>query len=90
MEYVNVGVRDTSGQDIPTKAALKRMIADDPSSVLIYQTSYGFENYWPDRTYVADLSESDKYSVAGPNPYTSRKWFATIAFNAKTQKWVVS
>lgn len=90
MSYVNVGVRDLIGQDIPTKSALKRMIAEDPSSVLIYQTTVGKEHDWPSRTHVSDVSETEHYSVVGPNPYTKRSWYAGITFNARTQKWVVS
>lgn len=90
MAYVNVGVRDIAGQDIRTKAELRRMITEDPSSVVIYQTAIGREHDWPIRTYVADVNESDKYQVVGPNPYNSRKWYAAITFNARTQKWVVS
>lgn len=74
--YVNVGAQYKKDvTDIPTKAALKRAIAEDPGQVWLYETSMGKEGV----CYQADsLDIGVKYSVTGPNPYTSRKWYATI------------
>lgn len=74
--YVNVGVRyTTDSSDIPTKKALKAALASEPDNVDFYTTSefsakYGFTG--------ANLADHTKYAVTGPNPYTSRKWYATV------------
>lgn len=73
--YVNVGVKNRSdGTDIPTKAALKRAIAANADDVVVYGTS----DMTPFTGSVDDLDIGVKYSVTGPNPYTSRKWYATL------------
>jgi len=75
--FINVGAKDKSTlSDIPTKAALKRAIAANPDNVVLYDTS-DF-NGKSSRT-AANLDEGVNYSVTGPNPYTSRKWYATVA-----------
>lgn len=75
MSYVNVGVQDrNTGKDIPTKAALKRAITENPNNVVVYGTS-GFQ---PFTGSADDLVIGVKYSVTGPNPYNNRKWYATI------------
>lgn len=73
MAYVNVGVKK-DGLDIPTKKALKDAIAANPESVYVYSTST-FDSFAD----TADrLDIGVKYSVTGPNPYNSRKWYATL------------
>lgn len=74
--YVNVGARDkNSFADIPTKAALKRAITDFPDNTVLYDTSE--MSVKSERT-LSNLDIGVKYSVCGPNPYTSRKWYATV------------
>jgi len=77
-QYVNVGARDVNtNTDIPTKKELKGRIATYPTKVELYVT----DAFGPkaDKAYIADnLEIGVRYSVAGPNPYTSRKWYATI------------
>lgn len=74
--YVNVGVRDNSTKkDIATKAALKRAIVENPDSVELYDTS---EMSAKSSRTGANLDIAVKYSVTGPNPYTNRKWYATV------------
>ena len=74
--YINVGARNKSDEtDIPTKSALKRIFAENPGNVVLYETTLGRE----DKTYNSDTMDiGDKYSVTGPNPYKSRKWYATV------------
>jgi hypothetical protein len=73
--YVNVGVKNRNdGTDIPTKAALKQAIAANPDDVVMYGTS----DFSPFTGSADDSVIGVKYSVTGPNPYTSRKWYATI------------
>lgn len=77
--YVNVGVSNRSdGTDIPTKAALKRAIAANPDDVVVYGTS----DMSPFTGSADDLLIGVKYSVTGPNPYTNRKWYATLEMGA--------
>lgn len=77
-EWQNVGVNLRPGfSDIPTKAALKRLFADTPENAHLYSTDAIGPNR--DKTWFGDnLVIGVKYSVTGPNPYTSRKWYATI------------
>jgi hypothetical protein len=79
--YQNVGAKadsdNTDNFDIPTKKALKALIAATPAKVILYSTDAMGPNYR--RTWSADkLDIGVKYSVTGPNPYKSRKWYATI------------
>lgn len=73
--YVNVGAKYNADKtDIPTKAALKAEIKANPANVYMYPTSdfAGLPG-------TLDIMEKGvKYSVTGPNPYTSRKWYATV------------
>lgn len=70
MPYVNVGIYDAT-----TKAALKQAVKDDPSKVRAYGTS-DLGPQWSGR--VSDLPEGYTLSVTGPDPYRSRKWYASI------------
>ena len=76
--WVNVGAKNMSGNpDIPTKKALKALLSESPEKVQLYSTdAFGpnYQNTW----FVDNLVIGDKYSVTGPNPYTSRKWYATV------------
>lgn len=74
MTFVNVGVTMRDGTDIKTKKALKEAIAANPDDVVVYGTS-DFNRFTGS---AADLNKEYKYSVVGPNPYTSRKWYATL------------
>ena len=81
-EWQNVGVRSNlTGHDIPTKTELKRQIAQKAAIVTFYSTDAFGEN--AGKLWFGDSLEIGvKYSVAGPNPYTSRKWFATVEKSA--------
>ncbi len=79
MAFINVGAR-LGISDIPTKKALKDAISANPEKVVLYGTSM----FDQDRSYkMDDLVEGIKYTVVGPNPYTSRKWYATVELTAK-------
>lgn len=74
--FVNVGARDKiSHSDIPTKAALKRSVENLPDNTVLYDTS---EFSVKEERTISNLTVGVKYSVVGPNPYTSRKWYATV------------
>lgn len=80
--FVNVGAlyNDTK-TDIPTKAALKRAIQENPANVYLYPTS----DFAGDPGTVDILEKGVKYSVTGPNPYISRKWYATVEITQSGQ-----
>ncbi len=74
--YVNVGAKTIADKkDIPTKAALKRKFAENPDHVLLYETTMGNDHI---EHFGDSLDIGVKYSVTGPNPYTNRKWYATV------------
>lgn len=74
--YVNVGAKVMPGNsDIPSKKALKACIAANPGDVVLYDTS---ELSTPGTRTCSYLDVGVKYTVVGPNPYTSRKWYATV------------
>jgi len=76
--YVNVGASDrATNVDFPTKTALKQRMGVSPGSVEFYATT----EIGPDKGkwYKGnDLPVGVRFSVTGPNPYTSRKWYATV------------
>jgi len=76
--YVNVGARDVStNADIKTKSDLKGRYANYPQTVELYVTDAFGPN--AGKTVIGDdLDIEVKYTVTGPNPYTSRKWYATV------------
>jgi len=77
MSFVNVGAK-LHGSDIPTKSALKAAIATNPDKVVLYGTSMFGTFKEGDLVKADNLDEQYKYQVTGPNPYTSRKWYATV------------
>lgn len=81
-EWQNVGVQDNlTGRDIPTKAELKRQIGQRAATVTFYSTD-AFGTNAAKLWFGDSLEIGVKYSVTGPNPYTSRKWFATVEKSA--------
>jgi hypothetical protein len=77
--YVNVGaVKLADRSPILTKKALKALLADEPGEVLFFNTALGLGP--GNQEYRADeLDPQYSYQVCGPDPYTSRKWYATVA-----------
>lgn len=75
MSYVNVGVRNIEDHsDIPSKRALLALLATNPEKVDFYGTS----DFTPFSGNGYDLVIGVNYQVTGPNPYTNRKWYATV------------
>jgi hypothetical protein len=73
--FVNVGAKLYQDRtNILTKAALKRLIGENPTYVYLYGTS----DFTPFSGTGNDCVVGVKYQVTGPDPYTSRKWYATI------------
>lgn len=74
MGFVNVGAVDDRGRGFATKKALKEALAADPSGVNFFGTS-DFTPYHSDGN---GIPLGVTLSVVGPDPYTSRKWYATV------------
>lgn len=81
--YVNVGAIDSKGQRVPTKKALKELVAanlDKPDAELIMfdQTSMIHSGGLPGNIVLRDLPEGHILSVVGPDPYRKRNWYANV------------
>ncbi|MDJ0463089.1 hypothetical protein [Streptomyces sp. H27-C3] len=82
MSFINVGASDAQGKRIPTKAALKRALKEDSASVTFDRTSA--INLGPSNATIKGdkLPEGDKLTVVGPDPYSNRRWYATVYLNS--------
>lgn len=79
MSFIGVGSLIEGVGRPATKKALKTALAVDPSKVT-FDTTSGFSARETISAY--DLVAGVSYSVVGPDPYTSRKWYATVKLNA--------
>ncbi len=59
----------------------------DPYSVVMEATSF-FGNEYDGS--LANAPQETVFSVVGPDPRRSRKWYATIKFNQQKGQWVVT
>jgi hypothetical protein len=77
---MNIGARSVStGADYPSKAALKRAIAADPSDVLFYSTEmFTVLSVSEFRASEIPADVTDTMYLTGPDPYRSRKYYATV------------
>lgn len=73
MAYINVGAKSDI-YDVRSKAALKQLVKDNDRGL----TFYGTSDFSPFNGGIADIPEGVKLTVTGPNPYTDRKWYATV------------
>lgn len=81
MSYVNCGAMDEElGARVKTKKALKEAIASHPDKVYFDGTSAMGPQF---SGYANKLPQGTKLSVVGPDPYTSRKWYATVEVSAQ-------
>lgn len=75
--FVNVWAKlSRTGDPIPTKKALKAALAEDPGSVALWETTMGREHLFATGD---KLDPNARYTVVGPDPYRSRRWYATVA-----------
>jgi hypothetical protein len=83
MSYINVGAR-VNGQRPATKTALRNALkAVDAADAVAFDTTAMMGPRAGD--FIAATPEDigkDKLTVTGPDPYTSRKWYATVAVNS--------
>lgn len=77
MAYISCGVRTSEGGRISTKKRLKELAERTPHLVHFDVTSPYDRPDLSDST-IDTIATDVKLSVAGPDPYTSRKWYATI------------
>jgi hypothetical protein len=90
--YFNVGAnllsdRGEPSTRIPTKGALKKLVSESPERVLFDNTSiFGQGNFTPEQL---EANPAIVLSVCGPDPYTSRRWYATVTWSTKTGKVTV-
>jgi len=80
MNYINGGVRAVNGGPIATKAALKAAVRADPADVLFSCTAElgpAFSGR------VTEMPEGVVLQVCGPDPYRSRKWYASVRKTAR-------
>lgn len=82
MPYINVGV-----QGATTKKALREAMTADPSTVYVYSTALMGQQY---NGPVSAMPEGYSLTVAGPDPYKHRDWFATITRSRDGSKFKVS
>ncbi len=68
------------------RKADKVVMPKDPYSVVIEATSV-FGNEFDGS--LANAPKPIKYSIVGPDPHTSRKWYATLSYDKDKHEWVV-
>lgn len=80
-EYVNVGVRLNSAR-VPTLKALKAAVAaGDAGLVFDVTDALPFNQHYGRNYRLTDLQPGWSFSVTGPDPYTSRRWYAQVRRN---------
>ena len=72
---------------VPTKSALKALVAEAPEAVVMEGTSFMGPQY---NGPLDEAPRGNTYQAVGPDPWNSRKWYASIKWNSKSEKWVVS
>jgi len=78
--YFNCGAYGADGKRIPTKKQLRAEMADHPGEVYFDGTALVKDvgGYRGD-----DIPDGAILSVVGPNPYESRKWYASVRKTAE-------
>jgi hypothetical protein len=75
--YINVGAIDPAdGARIPTKRALREALVS--GDIAFDQTALVHASGLPGIIRPEDIKEQHQLSVVGPDPYTNRKWYATV------------
>lgn len=72
------GVSDANGRRFASKKALRELVRVNPGSVLIENLSFMARG--SDAYFTADSLEAGTgiRTIAGPDPHTNRKWYASI------------
>lgn len=82
MAFINVGAY-INGARPKSKKALKDALKDAPATVTFDRTSVIGPGSVGGPIKGDALPEGDILSVTGPDPYTSRKWYASVKLNGK-------
>ena len=80
--YINGDAKDEHGRRFPTKKALKEAFKAEPALVTLLPTEL-FTTDMP--TLASDVKPGEAWSIVGPNPYSDRRWYATVEHNSKGQ-----
>jgi hypothetical protein len=81
--FINVGAIDSKGNRVKTKKQLREIVqnaveTEQDDLVMFDQTAFMQSGHIPGNATLADLPEGVKLSVVGPDPYTTRNWYATV------------
>lgn len=79
MSYINVGAWTRDGSRPQSKKALKDALKADPTAIRFEGTSMlgpAFEGT------AEEIPAGATLSVVGPDPFTSRRWYATVTRTA--------
>lgn len=82
--WINAGAKTTTGENFKTKTALKKALKEAPQAV-VFNTTGNFPN--AEETVTASeldwrpRSKDEAWQVVGPDPFTDRKWYATVTVN---------
>ncbi len=91
MPYVNVGVT-INGERPARKKALRDAMESDPDTVLFDNTAVELgadkRTHFRGDEVLTDLKDGTTLTVTGPDPYTDRKWYASVT--VKNGRVVVS
>jgi len=85
MSWINAGAF-INGERPSSKRALKDALKNAPHTVTFDKTAHGDEGTL---TVEDVLASTDAISVAGPDPYARRNWFAAITASDKHRGQVV-
>lgn len=78
MTWINVGaINVATGERFKTKKALNEALVTDPSCIRFDKTSI----FGPprDEIYCDEIRDGEKLSVVGPDPYSDRRWYASVS-----------
>jgi uncharacterized protein YciI len=81
--WINAGA-SVNGQRVKTKAELKRLLKSEPQNVAFDTTGEFPYGEWVQTA--SDLGnrpnhKDEAWQIVGPDPYTNRKWYATVTVN---------
>lgn len=77
--YINVGA-SYDGERIKTKTLLRKLCKESPADVTFDATAIRTDAQWSGRA--TEIPDGMRLSVAGPDPYTNRRWYAIVAREA--------
>lgn len=82
--FIEVGAVTRTGSEFPSKAAIKRAIATDPSSVMFCWVGGMGEGWSGTAAEFPDYGTKtgNKLTLVGPNPYSNRKYYGTVTVKA--------